>query len=98
MGRQPQFVDKGWLRGPLSPGHVSPVPGGAAGETRRETLLRKASEPAAHVAGFGLHLEGFGPPSLPKGGFDGPPLRMAQEGACRPFLHPRRGVINLSIR
>ena len=67
MGRQPQFVDKGWLRGPLSPGHVFPAPGGAAGETRRETLLRKASEPAAHVAGFGLHLEGFGPPSLPHG-------------------------------
>src|SRR5699024_4075313 len=42
--------------------------GGAAGETCRETLLRKISEPAAHVAGFGLHLEGFGPPSLPKGG------------------------------
>ena len=49
---------------------------GAAGETRRETLLRKASEPAAHVAGFGLYLEGFGPPSLPMGFFDGPPLRM----------------------
>src|SRR5699024_366268 len=27
-----------------------------------------------------------------------PPLRMAQEGACRPFLHPRRSVLNLSIR
>ena len=40
-----------------------------------KTLLRKASEPAAHVAGFGWHLEGFGPPSLPKGGSDGPPPR-----------------------
>ena len=56
-------------------------------------MLRKASEPAAHVAGFGFHLEGFGPPSLPKGGFDGsdlqpllaayaPPLRMAWERAA----------------
>ena len=82
---------------------------GAAGETRRETLLRKASEPAAHVAGFGLYLEGFGPPSLPKGVFGGsglqpllaaytPPLRMAQEGAGRPFLHPRKSVFRLSIR
>ena len=44
-----------------------PCAWGAAGETCRETLLRKASEPAAHVAGFGFHLEGFGPPSLPKG-------------------------------
>ena len=25
-------------------------------------------------------------------------LRMAQEGACRPFLHPRRSVFHLSIR
>src|SRR5699024_10621738 len=27
-----------------------------------------------------------------------PPLRMAQEGARRPFLHPRGGVSSLSIR
>ena len=33
---------------------------------RRETLLRKASESTAQVAGFEIHLEGFGPPSLPK--------------------------------
>ena len=26
-----------------------------------------------------------------------PPLRMAQEGTCRPFLHPRRSVFNLSL-
>jgi len=31
---------------------------GAAGEPRKETLLRKASEPTAHVAGFGLQSEG----------------------------------------
>ena len=35
-----------------------------------KTLLRKASEPAAHVAGFGWHWEGRSPPSLPKGFFD----------------------------
>ena len=41
-------------------------------------MLRKASEPAAHVAGFGWQLEGFGPPNLPKGFFDGPrPLKNA---------------------
>src|SRR5699024_5572656 len=66
-----RFVEKGRRCRPFPPGHVFPAPGGAAGETRRETLLRKASEPAAHVAGFGLHLEGFGPPSLPNGVFDG---------------------------
>ena len=42
----------------------------AAGETRRETLLRKASESTAHVAGFGFHSEGCGPPNLPEGFFD----------------------------
>ena len=42
----------------------------AAGETRRETLLRKAPESTAHVAGFGFHSEGCGPPNLPEGFFD----------------------------
>ena len=40
------------------------------GKQCKETLLRKASESAAHVAGFGLHLEGYGPPNLPEGFFD----------------------------
>ena len=40
------------------------------GKQCKETLLRKASESAAHVAGFGLHLEGCGPPNLPEGFFD----------------------------
>ena len=31
---------------------------GAAGETCKETLLRKVSESTAHVAGFGFHSEG----------------------------------------
>jgi len=34
---------------------------GAAGETCKETLLRKASEPTAHVAGFGLKVGGLRP-------------------------------------
>ena len=42
----------------------------AAGETRKETLLRKASESTAHVAEFGFHSEGCGSPNLPKGFFD----------------------------
>ena len=75
-----QLVEKGRRSRPFSPGHVSPAPWGAAGETCRETLLRKASEPAAHVAGFGWQLEGFGPPNLPKGFFDGPKGRRS-----RPF-------------
>ena len=40
------------------------------GKRRKETLHSKASESAAHVAGFGLHLEGFSPPNLPEGFFD----------------------------
>ena len=51
-------------RFPLAP---MGLPGG---KRRKETLHSKASESAAHVAGFGLHLEGFGPPTLPKGFFD----------------------------
>ena len=43
------------------------------GKQCKETLLRKASESAAHVAGFGLHLEGCGPPNLPEGFFDSLP-------------------------
>ena len=37
----------------------------AAGETRRETLLRKASESTAHVAGFGIQLGGLRPSEPP---------------------------------
>ena len=51
-------------RFPLAP---MGLPGG---KRRKETLHSKVSESAAHVAGFGLHLEGFGPPNLPKGFFD----------------------------
>ena len=36
------------------------------GFSARKPCLRKASESTAQVAGFGIHLEGFGPPSLPK--------------------------------
>ena len=35
------------------------------GETRRETLLRKASESTAHVAGFGIQLRGLRPSEPP---------------------------------
>ena len=51
-------------RFPLAP---MGLPGG---KRRKETLHSKVSESAAHVAGFGLHLEGFGPPNLPEGFFD----------------------------
>ena len=40
------------------------------GKRRKETLHSKVSASAAHVAGCGLHLEGFGPPNLPEGFFD----------------------------
>ena len=39
---------------------------GAAGETCKETLLRKASESTAHVAGFGMQLGGLRPSEPPK--------------------------------
>lgn len=52
------------------------------GRRRKETLLRKTS-----VAGFGIHLEGFGTPSLSKEFFDSLnlPERMAYFSAsiCR---------------
>ena len=51
-------------RFPLAP---MGLPGG---KRRKETLHSKASESAAHVAGFGLHLEGYGPPNHPKRFFD----------------------------
>ena len=38
---------------------------GAAGETCKETLLRKASESTAHVAGFGIQLGGLRPSEPP---------------------------------
>ena len=66
-----------------------PCAWGAAGETCRETLLRKASEPAAHVAGFGFHLEGFGPPNLPQGVFrrsGGPALAPALDLSNKPGI------------
>ena len=47
---------------------------------RKCDMLRRASEPAAHVAGFGLHLEGFGPPSLPQGVFGRKRLAAAPGG------------------
>ena len=40
------------------------------GKQCKETLLRKASESGDMCGGFGLHLEGFGPPNLPDGFFD----------------------------
>jgi len=43
---------------------------GAAGETRKETLLRKASEPTAHVAGFGLEVGGLWPSDTSHGFID----------------------------
>ena len=47
------------------------VPAGLpGGKQRKETLQGKASASAAHVAGCGLHLEGFGPPNLLEGFFD----------------------------
>ena len=40
------------------------------GKQRKEALRSKASESAAHVAGFGLHLKGYGPPNHSNGFFD----------------------------
>ena len=56
------------------------------GKQCKETLLRKASESAAHVAGFGLHLEGYGPPNLPEGFFDSLSRAQARLFTCRPRL------------
>ena len=50
----------GLRRFPLAP---AGLPGG---KRRKEALPGKASESAAHVAGFGLPLEGCDPPSHPE--------------------------------
>ena len=66
------------------------------GKRRKETLHSKASESAAHVAGFGLHLEGFSPPNLPEGFFDSlkgrhrRPFNPIKSGP-RPGIRPGRG-------
>ena len=55
------------------------------GKRRKETLHSKVSESAAHVAGFGLHLEGCGPPNLPEGFFHSlPPLNPQGVFAMKP--------------
>ena len=38
----------------------------SGGRRRKETLLRKASESTAHVAGFGIQLGGLRPSEPPK--------------------------------
>ena len=50
---------------------------GAAGETCKETLLRKASEPTAHVAGFGMKVGGLRPSDASQG------LINKLTGACK---------------
>ena len=63
------------------------VPAGLpGGKQRKETLQGKASASAAHVAGCGLHLEGFGPPNLPEGFFDS--LSLAMQGPNPPRMSP----------
>ena len=57
------------------------------GKQRKETLLRKACESAAHVAGFGLHLEGFSPPNLPEGFFDSLAARIQAGSFFSPFAN-----------
>ncbi len=44
--------------------------GSPGGRRRKETLLRKASGPTAHVAGAGLQSEGCDPPTPPKDFFE----------------------------
>ena len=68
----PQRVEKVRLRRPFPRFTVFPSrPFGPPGrETPQGNLAAQACESAAHVAGFGLHLEGFGPPNLPEGFFD----------------------------
>ena len=45
---------------------LSPLRGSRAGNSARKPCCARP-ESAAHVAGFGLYLEGFSPPNLPEG-------------------------------
>ena len=56
------------------------------GKQRKEPLRSKGSESAAHVAGFGLHLEGCGPPNHPNRFFDSLSRAHARLFMCRPRL------------
>ena len=62
------------------------------GKQCKETLLRKACESAAHVAGFGLHLEGCGPPNLPEGFFDSLKGRVAKHANKKDEVRNHKGV------
>ena len=67
--RPVQCVEKARLRRSFPPGlRRPPTPPSAApgGGRRKETLLRKASESTAHVAGFGMQLGGLRPSEPPK--------------------------------
>ena len=68
-----QLVEKARLRRSFPPGlHRFPLaPAGLPGGKRcKETLLRKASESTAHVAGFGIQLGGLRPSEPPGRFFD----------------------------
>ena len=73
-------------RFPLAP---MGLPGG---KRRKETLHSKASESAAHVAGFGLHLEGYGPPNHPKRFFDSLRARCKTPRAKKDEVRNHKGV------
>ena len=53
-----------------------------AGNSARKPCIARP-ESAAHVAGFGLHLEGFGPPNLPEAFFDSLSRRAARGGVIK---------------
>ena len=65
----PEKSARGVLFRVLSAVSLSPLWGSRAGNAVRKPCHARP-ESAAHVAGFGLYLEDFGPPNLPEGFFD----------------------------
>ncbi len=74
--------------------------GSPGGRRCKETLLRKASGPTAHVAGAGIQSESCGPPTPPGEFFDSlngsafaDPFFIAEYNKIRLFLQPAMYVV-----
>ena len=87
-GKSPEEICAGCRKSPpvaaFSAKTHFPCAFGAAGETCKETLLRKASESTAHVAGFGIQLGGLRPSEPPRRFFDS--LGKSPEEICEMTL------------
>ena len=90
-----QLVEKSQPAAAFSAKTRFPCACGAAGETCKETLLRKASESTAHVAGFGIQLGGLRPSEPPGKFFDS--LRARPRTGSFPFLQAQPPLVDQGL-